>query len=80
MDDFALKPTQQNYQIRLKFVDFQRTCLSLILSFINKYQEPPLERSLPLGILLVLWTTLEFLKTQHLGRDLLMTFFYMERK
>ena len=33
------------------------TCLSSILSFINKYQEQLLERSLPLFMLVSLWTT-----------------------
>ena len=35
------------------------TCLSSVLSFINKYQKRLLERTLPLCMLLSLWTTLK---------------------
>ena len=44
-----------------KMADFvlKTVCLSSILSFINKYQERLLEQSLPLRMLVFLWTILK---------------------
>ena len=61
-------------------------CLSSILSFTNKYRESPLERSLSLRWLVFLRTTLKRnfsgckIYDPGFGRDLLVTFFYMDRK
>ena len=61
-------------------------CLSSILKFTNNYQEPPLERSLSLRMLVYSLTTLKRnfqgrkLYDPGFERDLLMTLFYMDRK
>ena len=60
-------------------------CLSSILSFTNKYQDPPWEPSLSLQMLVFLWTTLKqnFWRRKiydpGFGRALLMIFLYGQK-